>query len=575
MLRGGPRGWVLLGAICGGLAWLFVACGESPSSSPDAPKAVRRSSYGPDGSRGAPAVAPPGAPNLVVLVVDTLRRDCVALPGEAPASMPHLERRAAKSVSFRHACAPAPWTVPSLASLFTGLLPSEHGVLEHLLGPRLAAATTTYAEALSRGYGYHTAMFSDAPWHRGGTAALFQGFETGSVLDLERSAREGSRGTGGFYLGGAAASIDLWDAARDKNKPFFLFLHTFDAHDPYGEEAHAFRTTAGREFADAHQAKIRAFDVLALETPAQRAFAYLTSSVARGAVIARGPAFANEIQSYLYSGWAADPDQEMAAALESAYRKGTTWVDRNLEAAIAHMEAKGLLENTLLVVTSDHGEAFGEHGTLGHGHHLYDELVRIPLVMKGPGPFANARVVEAPVGLHDVLPTFFEWVGLEPIEGVAGRSFLSQVVRGEGGREHVLAEAFVVPEIAGPGTRRTQVAVRSPEWKYLLDYDVMRGVLEERLYHLTNDPAEERDLGAQGALPCGPLPADFRREIEHVRDLMWADAGARDELAGTPYAAGAGRVAGSRPPPCVGDDEGRADEAEPPADDAERSRSGE
>lgn len=505
-----------------------VACGDRlPPAAPGPPPSEQR--YAADGAPLGPVRRPARPPNLIVLLVDTLRADAAgAGPGEGV--MPGLSAWGEGAVGFTQASTPAAWTIPSVATLLTGLLPHEHGCVDHVQTPRLLESVVTYAEVLGRAYGYETAAFTDAPWFRGSTGSLLQGFHTGSAGPGARLSRSQPTASG-YWLAGTPAVLSPWLAARDPARPFFLLLHTFDAHDPYGERNHMHRQAGDAEVWARHDRQVAAYDARALRTPVDRLVAFLTDGVARGALMrTAGDSFLRDVSDAMWSEFRDGANAEVARRLHEEYRAGARWVDSGLTGALAWLKEQGLLENTLLVVTADHGEAFAEHGTVGHGHHLHDELVRVPLWFSGPGPFARPETHEVSVGLIDVLPTFFDWAGLTDIPQRHGRSLLP-LIEGRTREGHpVHSEAVVRGGMASPGVDRYQVAVRTEAWKYVVTLDRTSHAVTEALYDLRADPEERADLLARAALDLLPLGESFCAAVDTARRLIHAERSALGEV---------------------------------------------
>ena len=190
--------WCLL-AVC-----LVVLCGCGRSDPPDAPFA----GYGTDGLALDSVVVPAQLPNLVVIVVDSLRHD---------APMPFLDRLASEGVAFENAVSAAPWTLPSLTTMLTGLLPSHHGLTEMETRTRLPHSVTTFAEILSATYGYETAAFHHGPWFCRHAMSVLQAFQDAQ---------------GEFSMHAMRREVLHWANRRNPLRPFFLLLHTYDAHVP-------------------------------------------------------------------------------------------------------------------------------------------------------------------------------------------------------------------------------------------------------------------------------------------------------------------------------------------------------
>jgi arylsulfatase A-like enzyme len=491
------------------VAALAVARLDLAGSRPE--EGAKRSGYGADGRWSGPPVEPTSRPNLVVLVVDTLRWDG-PLPRPDGTLMPHLARLAAEGVSFSEASSTAPWTMPAVGSLLTGLLPHGHGNLDARRPPALPAAVTTYAEVLSQTLGYETIALVDAPWF-GGPQAFLQGFQTTST---------------GFHLQGLEHDLGEWARRRKATRPFFLLLHTNEAHEPYGAANHPWP----RPPFDPSAAGDVSEEGLAPWELARIAFLDLKRRDALGRKM--GLKFIRQVVRYVGDGYAAEPRPDLAAEFRAAYEEGLRWVDGLIRQAVERLSALGLMENTLLVVTSDHGEGFGEHGHLGHGRQMYDELLRIPLVMRGPAPFAGGRVADGSVSLMDVMPTFLDWIGAPPVPNVDGASMLP-VLRGASPGRPVVAEEALSSENMQRDVEASVASVRTAAWKYVLTHDRTAGSMSQELYDLASDPFERTNLLAGEGAKAPALPADVCKAIHAVRERAAGVAGVDSQLALTPY----------------------------------------
>jgi len=515
------------------VALALVACGKSPQTPPKEASA-HRAAYDADGRWTA--AQPPTArkrPNLIVIVVDTLRHDAVGLPGDAPGLMPYVTSVAKEGVSFRTATAPSPWTVPSMASLLTGLLPSGHGCTAPLQPPRLLDAITTQAEALRETYGYHTAAYTAGPWLADQTHIL-QGFTSGMH---------------GFVLQGTPKILAGFARRRVAEAPFFLLLHTTEAHDPYGADSHPWPSlpiSPGRR---------SDLDLASVTEPWQFARSFLMDMGERIDLMqAHGRAVTKTVVRYVHGGYRDAPRPDLAAELRADYEAGVRWVDGLLRSTVAQLEAWGLLENTVLVITADHGEAFGEHGLLAHGRQLHDELISVPLIIRGPGPFRGGRVIDGSVGLIDVLPTFFDYAGCTPVQGVHGRSFLPLLTSAHpeaaAGRP-VFSEEILNRDNTGEDVLVRLISVRTAHWKYIITFDELRGTVVEEAYDLVRDPGERQDLcRGTGRIDGVTFDPAFCRAVEMARDSIWGAAESSNKLYRSPYAAGRARVSSKRPWAC-------------------------
>jgi arylsulfatase A-like enzyme len=512
------------------LALLAVPLLAVASCGRDAPEPKPPSfAYDERGHLLRPASPSDGRPNLVLIVVDTLRADALAAPGATDAAMPWLQGLAARGTFFANATSSAPWTPPAMASLVTGLTPTRHGCQGDIGLGTLTESSTTLAEILKNGYGYETAAFVGGPWTNARTS-VFRGFD---------------RVVPEFMLQGTKAMVGSWALRRKSTQPFFLMLHTYEAHNPYGAKNHPFPPPppgAVRKGPD---------PIAALgPTPAARDLArmFLLDLASRDSLVrAHTELYRKDLGRYLWRGLKDEPDPELVSTLHAAYREGARWVDDLLRDAVAQLEEWRLLENTLLVITSDHGEAFGEHGLLMHGRQVYDELLRIPLVITGLEPFDQGRRVDGSVGIVDVLPTFLEAARLEPLAGVDGRS-LVPIVRDGGGGHPVQSEEWISPERTAGDADAYAVSARSERWKYIVTFDMVNGTVREEAYDLVADPGERKDLGGNtGRVGVAPFDERFCDAVERARDLVWAVVEGRRWLQSKGYSASAGAITEERP----------------------------
>jgi len=472
--------------------------------------------------------APPSVPRgIVVICFDTLRADGMSLPGEPPGPMPRLQKFAEDATIFVDATASSAWTEPSVASLLTGLRPSRHGMLPQFRPCPLSSAVETLAARLHAG-GWATGAITGGGWVSP-DLGFGHGFDT-FATHFEQVRPE--------------TAIETWDRSRAKDRPFSLFLHTYAAHDPYGERGW-FRGGSPR------------LHVAATLTPAE-----LTAGLERGGgrlpddlVPLLGLQFLTDPQgrrlcraslgnprydSLLtalmpwYDGGYAEADGRAAleTALRASYRSGLSGADEAIDDALAVMARKGLLEATDVIITGDHGEAFGEHKALYHGLHLYDEVLRVPMVVRTHGRVRGPHLARGACGLTDVAPTVLALAGLPPAPDLEGTSLLALAERPEPGRTVVaeMERSRDLTQVAGGHMRL--FAARSTQWKWILRYDPEDAtVLGEELYDLTKDPGETKPLPAGAQLPSA-VGAEFRRVVETERARVRRLAGAPDAEAG-------------------------------------------
>jgi arylsulfatase A-like enzyme len=491
--------WRAVGALLV-LAGALVIALHSASSERDGSDVVAsEATYDLGGYPLRPVARPATMPNLVLIVLDTLRRDTAIERG----SMPFYASLAANGVSFDDASASAPWTMPSMSSLLSGLRPAVHGLEDWRtpVPPNLNA--TTFAEVLSRTYGYRTSAFTPVWWMSGPTS-LLQGFD-----DVHHE----------FTLQKSREMLQPWLRDRDPNRPFFLFLHSVDVHDPYGAANHAWPvrpvtlSAEGKDWLDAAHSSW------------EKTRAYFLDGGVRAAMFDRdGQFYLTEVTSYLTNGYARNPQPQLLRELRDAYEGGARWADEGLRTCVDCLKEAGVLQNTLLVVASDHGEAFAEHGGFGHGRLLYDELLRVPLVMSGPPPFDHPRRVRGGMGLVDVLPTFFDLAKLTPIQGTDGRSALP-LVNGTSQGWPVRAEEFLNAANTGGEDEGIRLSVRTARWKYVLTRHRDTDQYDEELYDLTADPGERRPMPLSSDPQC--FDNEFCRAVQEVQrratTILWPD----------------------------------------------------
>jgi arylsulfatase A-like enzyme len=426
---------------------------------------------------------PEPPPSLVIALIDTLRADGLGAYGGPPT--PHLDALAAESVLFEDATAPAPWTLPSVASLFTSRLVCEHRVAAD--GDVLAQEIPTLAERL-RPANYATAVFFSNPYvsvHTG----LARGF-----------------GVTQFAFENTQSDIDIWLDQRDE-RPFFLYVHSVEPHDPYEE--------LPRQAGEAERA--------ALESLNRDIHAY--RELTRTDFAAGRPLGTTDNT---------DAQQRAMASLAArrelilrAYREQVVLADQNLGALVASLRERDLLDRTVLMVVSDHGEEFGEHEGWMHDQSLYQELVHVPFLMRLPGGAHGGQRVTTPVSLMDVLPTLAEALGLPQLAADArGRSLLPLIGAEAAPEPRVVAarlnhKKFYRPDHERRGDRN--LAIRSGRWKGIWNLDGDR--LE--LYDLEADPAESQDLALQQPEQVASLRRAGAEAAEVCRRVPRATPGVR------------------------------------------------
>lgn len=389
-----------------------------------------------------------GRPDVLILLVDALRADHLSSYGYSRPTTPALDALAADAVRFEQVIASSTFTKSSIASLLTGRHPYQHGVywgsLERGSGVTadlLPPSETTLAEVL-RDHGYLTAA-----WVQNSHLREFMGFGQGFVdyHDQQGGIERIHRRFGRFLRG------------PGPRHPFFAYLHYIDLHDPYLPEP-PYDTMFGGDR--------RVYDGIDLAEWG----AYL-KAVREGREV---------------------PSADELAQLRGLYDGQLRYVDEQIGRLLAQLRERGIYDDSLIVVTSDHGDAFYEHGAISHSTTPYEELVRVPLLVKLPGSRFAGRIVEPQVRLIDVLPTVLKGVGIESeLPGVAGCALQPLMRAGPGAAPLDPACQVAVIEIA-QGEEAPTVAVRTGGLKYIHD-----GSEIGELYDLVADPGERVDLAAE------------------------------------------------------------------------------
>ncbi len=378
----------------------------------------------PAGCGGEPERAGP-APNVVVYLVDTLRKDHLSVYGYPRETSPRLAEFAKDAVRFETAYSPTSWTRPAVASLLTGVTPPRHGAISR--PDRLDPEARLLPEHL-RAAGYHSAAFVSNPnvlpvW---GFAKGFDDFHDAAAARAEARADEIN----------AAVFRHLEEKRRE---PFFLYVHTIDPHQPYeplAEFAGLFPRPSPEELSSAD--------------PAAAARARLT-------------------------------------AIGAAYDAEIRFNDHCFGALLDFLSKAGFYDDALVVFTSDHGEEFRDHGELGHGSTLYEEVVQVPLLVKLPRGEHAGRVVHTPASLLDLLPTIVRFAGLPAVEVAEGLDLL-ELLRAEDSGRSPARPLFLDLDLTGVTPERIVVSgVVSGSYKLLDAREPRRAVA---LFDLRADPEE-------------------------------------------------------------------------------------
>lgn len=418
-----------------------------------------------------------GQPNVIVYMVDTLRADHLGCYGYDRPTSPEIDRFAAEATLFTAARAQSPWTRPSVASVFTGVYPQVHGTngRNHGLSPALQPMAELMFAA-----GYQTAAVV-TNGNVGSEFGFARGFETFDWLPERAGTRE-------VHVLSDQVNLKTFDwlAQRDPNRPFFLYLHTTDPHGPYTP-----RSPFKERFAP---------DVIDPELGSN-----------------------DEI---LRLGASTDPiPPQVLAQLRGLYDGEVAFNDAAFGELIAKLRELDLYESTIVVLLSDHGEEFDEHGRLGHGHSLFEEMLAIPLIVRFPGDLGRGSKVDTTVGQTDILPTLLDYIGAPVPAAVQGRTLLPLIAEGAMSLDGA-GISYALLDMDG----REVESVTTAERKLIryLEYDRPRAPME--LFELATDPGEQSDLSAAQPVWTGYLASLLRGTHESWQRIDAPAVEADEEL---------------------------------------------
>lgn len=384
-------------------------------------------------------------PNLLLLGIDSLRRDHMSGYGYARLTTPHLDRFAEEGVLFEQHFSPSIPTTPGYASMLTGMDCFGTDVVALRHGGPLGSHVKTLAEVLGE-QGYNTTCigFTGNPSARG--------FQT--YLDYEAWLPDETGRCPKAENLNAAALPELERLAAD-DKPFFLFLRHMDPHSPYLPPKPFERLFYG---GDEKNPENRSLDALYEFKP-----------------------FVDYFTSWFPEGCTD------SAYIDAQYDGAIAYMDASIQALFNALEAMGLKEETIVVVTSDHGETLNEYECYYDHHGLYETNLRIPLILRYPGRLPAGKRVSSPTQIKDLMPTIMELMGIDTGTAYDGRT-LMPLVRGE---ERVPESEMYMTEC----TWMRKHGWRTPEWKLIvaLEPDLHFKPMVE-LYNLVRDPQEQRNV---------------------------------------------------------------------------------
>jgi|GEM_PF-3196417 len=409
-----------------------------------------------------PEAARTGKWNVLVLVPDTVRGDHLSLNGYPKPTSPALEELAREGVNFTHAITVAPRTWQSFSSILTGVNPPRHGV-RFLFDHPILDGTPVLASVL-RNSGYETAAFDGLTFLEEMTGGKAFSEYFSNLGDDENVLR----------------TLQDW-MIRERETPFLAFVKTKGGHWPY-------TVTRWLSPEDACAGRDHSFNVgdYGIKRIGKQSGFRVEDAKAWNAMV-----------------WAVDDDETSRRHRIAHYDAALRETDAQIGNLIERMRSIGLLEKTIVVFTSDHGESLGEHGYLQHGPRVDEPVMHVPLLIYFPKhhpEFAPGRTVGSLVSVIDIMPTLLEAVGVPIPAGVEGSSLLGEIRResqesrwayGESGRAFMGLD----PERHLPGIAGKHRMVRTAEWK-LVHIPTAEGG-EDRLFDLRADPGESVNVAEQ------------------------------------------------------------------------------
>lgn len=434
-------------------------------------------------SSGAGAPEPPLG--VILIVADTLRLDHLQVAGYDRETSPNLRRMAAEGVLFKDCQAQGTWTKASFPSLITSLHPFSHGVIE--FDSLLPSSAVTLAEVY-RDAGYATLSLS-ATSFTGRFTNMHQGFE---------ELHESTSLTGELPNKTAREFVDRllpW-LETHRDVPFFVQLHLFDPHHPYG--THGFYNTLWADAGTRQVQHQRRGKVVPLVADPLLQFVGMPN---REELVRAG----------------IDPD-DFVANDKNLYDASIRATDAEIGRLFGQLRTLGLDRRTVVVFVSDHGEEFLDHGGTYHGQSVYGELSNVPLIFWGPGRVPEGAVVEPTVQTIDIMPTLLKLSRLPVPETLQGQNLLPLTELRE---RPAFTTKAAISHIYGPPPRdQEMLAVVMDGWKLIHNSKRPDGVPEFELYRQAEDPLQRHDVAAEEPEVVERLAqilADWRKTTEGAR----------------------------------------------------------
>ena len=364
-------------------------------------------------------------PNIILISIDALRADHLSCYGYHRNTSPNIDKLASQGVLFKNAFSQATWTLPSHISIFLSQYPWTHKVVGP--GKRIGKSSVTLAEIL-KNQNYITAGFVGAPF-----ISLTYGFDQGFDFLFDRPK---TWHTIKFHKD----NLFRW-LEKVKDKKFFLFLHTYDVHSPY-DPPMPYRALYIGDYSD------------------QRCL--------------------NKLVDYELTALNLSPEE--INYMIALYDAGINYVDDEIGELVKKLKKLNIFNNSIIIITADHGERLGERGRIGHGGEASRIVTHVPLIMKVP-EIGQGKVIEEIVESIDIMPMILDILHISPPEGMQGKSILP-LIKGSGTEAN-----FVAYTSDGGKKANLSRAIRTEEWTYIMNQDG-----PDELYDRINDPKEQKNI---------------------------------------------------------------------------------
>ena len=404
-------------------------------------------------------------PNIILISIDALRADHLSCYGYHRNTSPNIDRLAREGVLFKNGFSQATCTLPSHTSIFLSQYVWRHNV-DYLHTKRLTDPCTTLAEIL-KNENYATAAFTG-----GIVLSSRYGFDQG--FEIYDDGTPGRRGR--YEISSYIDKLLSW-LESVRNKKFFLFIHTYDVHEPYNPPLPYFDLYTKERYERKHLRTSKGI------TPWKLNASKLTPE---------------EIDYII-----------------AVYDGGINYVDEQLGKIFDKLNQLDIDDNTIIIVTSDHGEGFKEHGRLRHGYKPYIELVHVPLIIKGPGIPRN-RIYDNYVQHIDIVPTILEILNIPQRKEMQGRSMLPLMNNCEIEKDF---KTYSFGQDRNKPQQSFSMSIRTKEWTYIMNQNG-----PDELYDKINDPKEQNNI-----IEKKPLIA--QRLKEKLEDFIALTSEAKPQVA--------------------------------------------